>query len=70
MTTGKSRLKYRESTPSGRDAFVFLFYFFFNIAGYIEVHCSCLQTLQSRASDFVMDDCEPSCGCWDLNSGP
>jgi hypothetical protein len=22
------------------------------------------------ASDFVMDGCEPPCGCWDLNSGP
>ena len=30
----------------------------------------CLQTLQKMASDFVMDGCEPPCGCWDLNSGP
>jgi hypothetical protein len=22
------------------------------------------------ASDIITDDCEPSCGCWDLNSGP
>ena len=29
-----------------------------------------LQTLQKRASDLVTDGCEPSCGCWDLNSGP
>jgi hypothetical protein len=21
-------------------------------------------------SDLIMDDCEPLCGCWDLNSGP
>jgi hypothetical protein len=34
-----------------------------------KVHCSCLQTLQKRVSDFVMDGCEPPCGCWDLNSG-
>jgi hypothetical protein len=37
---------------------------------YMKVHCSCLQTLQKRASDFIMDGCEPPCGCWDLNSGP
>jgi hypothetical protein len=34
------------------------------------VHCSCLQTLQKRTSDFIRDGCEPPCGCWDLNSGP
>jgi hypothetical protein len=33
-------------------------------------HCSCLQTLQKRASDLIKDGCEPPCGCWDLNSGP
>jgi hypothetical protein len=32
--------------------------------------CSCLQTHQKRASDFITDGCEPPCGCWDLNSGP
>ena len=21
-------------------------------------------------SDLIRDSCEPSCGCWDLNSGP
>ena len=25
---------------------------------------------QKRASDLIMDGCEPSCGCCDLNSGP
>jgi len=34
------------------------------------VHCSCLQTHQKRASDSIMDGCEPPCGCWELNSGP
>jgi hypothetical protein len=34
------------------------------------IHCSCLQTHQKRASDLITDGCEPSCGCWDLNSGP
>jgi hypothetical protein len=29
-----------------------------------------LQTHQKRASDPITDDCEPSCGCWELNSGP
>jgi hypothetical protein len=28
------------------------------------------QTLQKWASDLFMDSCEPSCGCWELNSGP
>ena len=34
------------------------------------VHCSCLQTLQKRESDLVIDGCEPPHGCWDLNLGP
>jgi hypothetical protein len=25
---------------------------------------------QKRASDLIMDGCEPLCGCWNLNSGP
>ena len=25
---------------------------------------------QRRASDPLIDGCEPPCGCWDLNSGP
>ena len=25
---------------------------------------------QKRASDLIMDGCEPPCGCWDLNSVP
>jgi hypothetical protein len=25
---------------------------------------------RKRASDLITDDCEPPCGCWDLNSGP
>jgi hypothetical protein len=33
------------------------------------VHCSSLQTYQKRASD-ITNGCEPSCGCWELNSGP
>jgi hypothetical protein len=36
----------------------------------MEVHCSCLQTLQKRASYLITDGWEPPCGCWDLNSGP
>jgi len=29
-----------------------------------------LQTHQKRASDPITNDCEPPCGCWELNSGP
>jgi hypothetical protein len=25
---------------------------------------------QKRAPDLIIDDCEPPCGCWELNSGP
>ena len=31
---------------------------------------SCLQKPQKRASDLITDGCEPSYGCWDLNSRP
>jgi hypothetical protein len=30
----------------------------------------CLQTHQKRASDPIIDGCEPPCGCWELNSAP
>jgi hypothetical protein len=36
---------------------------------YLFIHCSCLQTHQKRASDPITDDCEPPCGCWELNAG-
>jgi hypothetical protein len=29
-----------------------------------------LQTHQKRACNLITDGCEPSCGCWELNSGP
>ena len=45
----------------------YLFIYLFVICKYTVV---CLQTLEKRASDFVMDGCEPPCGCWDLNTGP
>ena len=49
-----------------------LFFLFFKILFYVyeRVHCSCLLTHQKRASDLITDDCEPPCGCWELNSGP
>jgi hypothetical protein len=28
-----------------------------------------LQTHQKRASDPIIDDYQPPCGCWELNSG-
>ena len=37
---------------------------------YMWVYCSYLQTHQKRASESITDGCEPSCGCWELNSGP
>jgi hypothetical protein len=30
---------------------------------------TCVQKHQKRASDPFTDGCEPSCGCWKLNSG-
>jgi hypothetical protein len=52
--------------------FVFLSFFFFKdlFIYFMKVHCNCLETLQKRAPNLVMDGCEPPCGCWDLNSGP
>jgi hypothetical protein len=45
------------------------FFFFKDLfIDYMQVHCSCPQTLQKRESDLVTDGCEPPCGCWDLNS--
>ena len=36
--------------------------------------CMCIHvvifTYQKRASDTILDGCEPPCGCWELNSGP
>ena len=47
-------------------------FFFFLKKGLFIIckYCSCLQTLQKRASDLIMNGCELPCGCWDLNSGP
>ena len=30
----------------------------------------CMPASQKRALDFIIDGCEPPCGCWELNSGP
>jgi hypothetical protein len=46
--------------------FIYLLY----VRYYMQLHCSCLQTHQERASDLITGGCEPPCGCWDLNSGP
>jgi hypothetical protein len=60
-----------DSVVKSTDCFSFLNLFVKDLfIYYMWVHCSCLQTLQKRASDFITDDCEPPCGCWDLNSGP
>ena len=34
------------------------------------VHGRYHQTHQKRPSDLIIDDYEPMCGCWELNSGP
>jgi hypothetical protein len=47
-------------------SFLFLFFLRFIYLLYVSIHCSCLQTLQKRASD----GCEPPCGRCDLNLGP
>jgi hypothetical protein len=44
------------------------FFVFLKIYLLYLAHCSCLQMHQKRASDLIMDGCEPPCGCWDLNS--
>ena len=31
---------------------------------------ACMLTSQKRALDLIIDGCESSCGCWELNSGP
>ena len=36
---------------------------------YIHSLYVCLPACQMRASDPVIDDCEPLCGGWELNSG-
>jgi hypothetical protein len=36
---------------------------------FVYVHCSCLQTYQKRASDTIIDGCEPPFGSWELNAG-
>ena len=37
---------------------------------YVYILCSCLQTHQKKTSDLITDGCEPSYGCWELNSEP
>jgi hypothetical protein len=37
------------------------------------LHISCMtedSIRQKRALNPAIDDCEPPCGCWELNSGP
>jgi hypothetical protein len=31
---------------------------------------SCIPPCQKKASDLIVDGCEPPYGCWELNSGP
>jgi hypothetical protein len=48
-----------------------LLYFFKDLLIYFLYMSISLQTHHKRASDpIITDGCEPSCGCWELNSGP
>jgi hypothetical protein len=49
----------------------FLSFFFLKIYLCIMSALSaCTPACQKRASDPIIDDCEPPCGCWEMNSGP
>ena len=55
---------------SGAITLSFSFFFFkFIYLFIIWVHCCCLETHQKRATDSIIDSCEPPCGCWELISG-
>jgi hypothetical protein len=53
---------------------VLVFFFFKKIYFIYFMHMCALSTrtpsCQKRAPDPITDGCEPSCGCWDLSSGP
>jgi hypothetical protein len=55
------------------QVFVFVFVFVFKKI-YLFIICkytvAVYRQLQKRASDLVMDGCEPPCSCWDFNSEP
>jgi hypothetical protein len=34
-----------------------------------EYSSACIPTHQKRASELIIDGCEPPCGCWEFNSG-
>ena len=37
---------------------------------YMNALSACTLVCQKRASDFIIDGCDPQYGCWELNSGP
>ena len=45
----------------------FVCFFVFCFKDVFIINGSCLQMQQKRASDLIMEGCEPPCGCWDLN---
>jgi hypothetical protein len=51
-----------------RHAF-FSFFFLKKIYLMYEGSTAYISTGQKRASDPLIDDCESTCGCWELNSG-
>jgi hypothetical protein len=45
-----------------KDLFIYFMYIGYIIAAF--------RHTRKRASDPIIDGCEPPCGCWELNSGP
>ena len=37
---------------------------------YMNAISACTPTCQKRASELIIDGCEPPCCCWELNLGP
>jgi hypothetical protein len=37
---------------------------------YMNALSACIPACQKRASELIIDCCEPPCGCWELNSQP
>jgi hypothetical protein len=51
-----------------KDLFIYLFiYLFINNVSTLLLF---LDTHQKRELDPIIGDCEPPCGCWELNSEP
>ena len=56
--------------PQLIDVLRITLFFFKELFIYLMYKYTGLQTHQKRASDPIIDGCEPPCGFWELNSGP